>query len=193
MRHMSQFRKLVGAALSLAALLAAVSPAFAHSTRAEAANKKVVLDFYQALNTADAVGNTKERIQGIAETYLSPDYVQHAEFFANLPGPGSARDKLIRMFQTMPPMKLPPAKTLAVMAQGDLVMMLTAREMPDQVTGRMKQAYVFNMFRVKNGQLVEHWDITPLPPGPGATGMPPPGVMPPGAMPPAAGAPPGDR
>lgn len=164
--------------LSCAALLAFSSPALAHDDGAEAANKKIVLGFYQALNEADAAGTTGARIQDIAETYLSPDYIQHAEAFARLPGAGSARDKLIRMFQTMPPMKLPPARTLSVMAEGDLVMMLTARDMPDP-SGGAKPAYIFNMFRVKNGRLVEHWDISPLPPGSAGAVMAPPGSVPP--------------
>jgi len=150
-----------------AALLIVASPAFAHDEPAEAANKQVVLDFYQALNDSDAAGTRKELIQGIIEKYLSPDYVQHAEAFADLPGPGSARDRLIRLFQTMPegPPR-PPARTLAIMAEDDLVMMLTFRDMPDPATGGTKPAYVFNMFRVRNGQLVEHWDLgTSTPPG----------------------------
>lgn len=162
------------AGILCAAMLATASPALAHDTPAEAANKKVVLDFYQALNTADATGTTKTRIQAIAEKYLSPDYIQHAAPFVDLPGPGTARDKLVRMFQGMPAMKpMPAPETISVMAEGDRVMMLTARAMPDPATGQLKQAYIFNMFRVKNAKLVEHWDVgTPTMPSPGA-GAPP--------------------
>ena len=167
-------RALMAQFLALVGLLAFGSPAMAHMTAAEAANRKVVLDFYAALNAADAAGDLKQRIQTIAETYLDPSYVQHSEMFAGLPGPGSARDKLIHLFQNRPPM--PPMgapTTVAVMAQGDRVMLLTSREMPDPATGRGKQVYIFNMFRVKNGRLVEHWDITPPPPGPGGPAMMP--------------------
>lgn len=167
---------IIGASVGMvcAAMLGTASPAFAHGTPTEAANKKVVLDFYQALNAADAAGETKTRIQGIAETYISPDYIQHAAPFVDLPGPGTARDKLVRMFQGMPAMPAMPApRTIAVMAEGDRVMMLTARDLPDPATGRLKQAYIFNMFRVKNAKLVEHWDVgTPTMPSPG-TGAPP--------------------
>ena len=150
-------------------------PATAHETAAEKANKQVVLDFYRALNEADATGTAKQRIQGIAERYISPDYVQHAAAFANLPGPGSARDKLVRMFQSKPPLPaMSPPKTISVMARDDLVMMLTARDMPDPATGRAQPTYIFNMFRVKQRRLVEHWDVgTPAMPAPGA-GVPPP-------------------
>ena len=174
----------------LAGLLSVASPALARDTPAEAANKKLVLDFYQALNAADAAGTTKTRIQGIAEKYLSPEYQQHAAPFVDLPGPGSARDKLIRLFQTMPPMTAMPAPTtVAIMAEGDRVMMLTARDLPDPATGRPNTAYIFNMFRVRNNRLIEHWDVgTPGMPSPGA-GAPPVGMPPPpSTMPPSSSA-----
>lgn len=153
----------------LAAAFAVASPAHAHDAPAEAANKKVVVDFYAALDSAEAAGATRERIKEIAETFIAADYVQHSEGFANLPGEGTARDKLIRLFQSMPPMKLPPARKLAVMADGDLVVIVTVRDMPAGGQSGVKQLTIFNMFRVKNGKLVEHWD-SPLPMAP-----PPPG------------------
>ncbi|MBZ9649754.1 nuclear transport factor 2 family protein [Sphingobium sp. 3R8] len=183
MRHLPTFsrqRHILKFSLPLAAMLAFSSPSLAHDT--ETANKKVVLGFYQALDDADAAGATSARIQSIAETYLSADYVQHAEAFARLPGAGSARDKLIRMFQTMPAMKLPPARTVAIMAENDLVMLLTARDMPNPAGGTAP-AYIFNMFRVRDGRLVEHWDVSPPPPGLGAASSSPPGPVPSGGLP----------
>lgn len=158
--------KSIMAALGLAiSVPASAAPAAAHDDPAAAANKRVVLDFYKALNDADNSVTTRDRIKTIAETYLSPDYVQHSEMFAGLPGPGTAREKLIRMFQSMPAMKpMPAARTIAVMAEGDLVMILTARDLPDPSTGRPTPRYIFNMFRVKAGKLAEHWDVGSAPP-----------------------------
>ena len=77
-------RTLVGFGLGLALFGASTGAVSAQDTPAEAANKDLVLGFYQALNDADAAGKTGERITDIAQKYLSPDYVQHAEAFANL-------------------------------------------------------------------------------------------------------------
>jgi predicted SnoaL-like aldol condensation-catalyzing enzyme len=183
MRRASNILRLSGIGLVLAAGLALATTAAADNTPTEAANKKTVLDFYAALNEADATNTMKERIPGIAEKYLSPDYKQHTLL---LPGPGTDREKLIRMFQTRPARPpagataIPPQRTDAVMAEGDRVMLLTSRDQRDPATGELKPSYIFNMFRVKNGKLVEHWDVSPGmagpppggPPGPGAPGAP---------------------
>ena len=183
MRNASNIVRLSGLALVLGAGLAIGLPAAAANTPTEAANKKVVLDFYAALNEADATHSTKERIAGIAEKYLSPEYKQHT---IDLPGPGTDREKLIKMFQSMPApppggAAMPPQHTDAVMAEGDRVMLLTSRDQRDPATGQTKPSYIFNMFRVKDGKLVEHWDIRPTSPsgGPGGPGGPG-GAPPPG-------------
>jgi predicted SnoaL-like aldol condensation-catalyzing enzyme len=53
--------------------------------------------------------------------------------------------------------------------------LLTSREQPDPVTGELKPSYIFNMFVVKDGKLVEHWDVSPArpPAPPGGPGAPP--------------------
>jgi len=180
MRDMSNLLRKSGLGLALVLSLVTAS-AVSAETPAEQANKKLVLDFYAALNQADATHSTKERIQGIAEQFLAPDYRQHSEMFQKLPGPGTARDKLIRMFQSMPPMSqadMGTPATVAIMAEGDLVMMLTSRVRADPSTSEIKTAYIFNMFRVRGGKLVEHWDVAASP-----MGGPPPGGPPAGAPP----------
>lgn len=185
MHYTSNILRLSGLGLVLAAGLAIASNAAAENTPTESANKKIVLDFYAALNEATATNSMKQRIPGIAEKYLSPEYKQHTLM---LPGPGTDREKLIRMFQSRPSAPpagataMPPQRTDAVMAEGDRVMLLTSRDQRDPATGDLKPSYVFNMFRVKDGKLVEHWDVMPSgagppPGGPGGPGAP---VAPPG-------------
>jgi hypothetical protein len=42
------------------------------------------------------------------------------------------------------------------MADGDLVVRISSRSMP----GVKGDAFIFNMFRVKDGKLSEHWDAS---------------------------------
>ena len=177
MHHTSNNLRLSRICLVLAAGLVMASTAAAENTPTEAANKKIVLGFYAALNEATDTNSMKQRIPAIAEKYLSPEYKQHTLM---LPGSGTDREKLVRMFQSRPAAPAgaaptPPQRTDAVMAEGDRVMLLTSREQPDPATGKLKPTYVFNMFRLKDGKLVEHWDVMPagVGPPPGGPGAPP--------------------
>ncbi len=185
MRAIFQCLKFISA-LAVLVIGISVAPVFAANTPQEAANKKLVLDFYLALNEADAANAMQDRIAAIAEHYLSPQYQQHTLL---LPGPGSDREKLIRMFQSRPgrpggqPSAMPKQRTDAVMAEGDRVMLLTSRDLPDPVSGEIKPSYVFNMFRVVDGQLREHWDVSagyggPPPPSPSSQQPPAPNLNP---------------
>lgn len=141
----------------------------AQYTAQEKANMQIVEAFYAALDAADAKGNTQEAIVGIAGKYIAPDYKQHAF------GGQSGRENFIKMFQgppagapagpppgsPRPPME--PAKLVALMAEGDLVVRITTRG-PNMI---------WNLFRVQNGQLAEHWDA-------GTGGGAPPAGAPPG-------------
>jgi predicted SnoaL-like aldol condensation-catalyzing enzyme len=192
MRHASH-NVWLGLGAIAAICFAAAAPA-AQLTKMEEANKQVVLDFYAALNKADDTGSMKQSAQGIGEKYLSPNYTQHSPAWKNMPGTGTHREKLIRMFQSQParPVNTPPMgpqKLESIMADGDLVMMLLSRTRTDPATGKAGDPnYIFNMFRVRDGKLTDHWDVSP-----GAGGVPAPGAgAPPGAggPPPGAGGPP---
>lgn len=141
------------AGLMLAASLG--TAAYAHDTAREAANKKLVLDFYAALERP----NLPDRIEAVAQRYIAPGYIQHLDdtkngreaFVQYLTGPRTG----------MPREKMPPAKLIAMMAEGDKVIQVTSRDMPDPATGGTKPAIIWNMFRIENGQLAEHWDALP--------------------------------
>lgn len=151
-------------------------------TAQEQANIKLVADFYAALDAAGS--DLKSKIRGIAEQYLKPDYIQHMQ----AQGPyGKGRDGFIRMLEQMPPMPAAPGaaapqppKVLLLNAEGDLVVRISSRTMP----GREGISYIFNMFRVQDGKLAEHWDATS---GPEDKPAPPPGSsIPPSRTDPAA-------
>lgn len=143
-------------------------------TAQEQANMKLVTDFYAELDAAGPV--LKQKIRGIAERYLKPDYIQHMD----QQGPfGPGREGLIQMLEQMPATPaptagtqqagapgaeatpaggppvgaMPSAKLLVLAARGDLVVQVTSRTMPDG-----KGTYIFNMFRVQDGKFAEHWD-----------------------------------
>src|ERR1039457_1112665 len=65
------------ALLMLAMLLMGVAQA--HNTPQEEANKKLVRDFYNALDDVQAEGKIREKIEGIIEKYIAVDYIQHQE------------------------------------------------------------------------------------------------------------------
>jgi predicted SnoaL-like aldol condensation-catalyzing enzyme len=176
----------VGAA-ALAATMSIGSAQAATYTSQEQANMKLVSDFYAALDRGDAAGDIKQRIRSIAEQYLRPDYIQHMEAQQSY---GTGREGFIKMFEQMsarpgapgamgPP---PPAKVIALVASGDLVIRISSRSMPGAADS---STFIFNMFRVQEGKLAEHWDGysgTAMMPGKGGPGSPP--GIPPGAMPP---------
>jgi predicted SnoaL-like aldol condensation-catalyzing enzyme len=180
-------RQALAAGFAVAALGIA-TPSFAHDDAKESANIKLVEDFYAELEQATASGKIKEQAPAIGAKFIAPNYIQHME------GAPSGRDGFVQLMSKIPPgPPLPPAKLVAIMADGDKVIQVTSRELPDPVTRAPKSSLIWNMFRIENGQLAEHWDSAPSfspPPGMPPAGKPPGGMMPPGGMPPG-GMPPG--
>lgn len=163
MRHSKRFVAAVATGLLTAALPLASTQAATY-TPAEQANMKVVADFYAALDEGDAHGDMKQRIRSIAEKYLRPDYTQHSE---RMQAYGPGREGFIKLFLGManrpspmpgaaaggpPPGPMPPAKVMALWAEGDLVVRISSRNMGG------KDSVIFNLFRLKDGKLAEHWE-----------------------------------
>jgi predicted SnoaL-like aldol condensation-catalyzing enzyme len=111
------------------------------------ANKKIVLDFYEAALVrfdADA-----------ARSYLGARYVQH-----NPSAPDGVEGVmgLIKFLKEKYPQRS--SSIRRVMADGDLVMLhVHAKSSPDD-----RGSAVVDIFRLENGKIVEHWDVMqPLP------------------------------
>jgi len=155
---------IIGAALPLAAVRAA------ENTAQEKANMQLVQDFYAALearsNSPDP--EPKPSIREIAAKYMRDDYIQHQDLGQQF-GQGSAG--FIRMSEAVRggatsatpgplPAKPGPPKILALTADGDFVLMATERSMPNADGKGSRTGYIFNMYRVQDGKLAEHWDAS---------------------------------
>jgi predicted SnoaL-like aldol condensation-catalyzing enzyme len=114
-----------------------------------AANKKLVFDMWRTI------------IQGAhveeAEKYFTPTYIQHN------PNVASGRDNLINYMKNSRPRRdIQPNITfpvISIMAEGDLVMLATVSYSDDPTKPGQKYAGThFDLFRVENGKIAEHWD-----------------------------------
>jgi predicted SnoaL-like aldol condensation-catalyzing enzyme len=134
-------------------LAVATAPiAFAADTPEEAANKQLVLDFYRDIEATVASGKMSD-MSKVDAKYLDPGYIQHS--VNGQGGPGKQQS-------AGPAPKMGQPKLLAITAEGDKVIQVTTRTMtgPD---GKANETIIFNLFRVKNGKLIEHWDAFGVP------------------------------
>jgi predicted SnoaL-like aldol condensation-catalyzing enzyme len=134
------------------AVAAAPTIGLAADTPVEAANKQLVLDFYRDIQATVTKGDPAEWAKVDAK-YLDPHYIQHSVNGQGAPG---------RQQPAGPPPKMGPSTLLSIMADGDQVIQVTSRDItgPD---GKSNETIIFNLFRVKNGKLVEHWDAFGVP------------------------------
>jgi predicted SnoaL-like aldol condensation-catalyzing enzyme len=134
--------------------------AVAASSQAEA-NKQLALAFYRKGITPE------ERL-----ALLHPDYIQHDPMFQrfneiNDVTGRQAVGEIMKVFRAgggPPPQPPGGDPTFLVMSEGDLVMILQKRQAPDpQNAGKFYESFWFEMWRVKDGKLYEHWDPATIP------------------------------
>lgn len=112
-----------------------------------AANKQLVYDFWRHVLVARDMEKAVE--------YMAEDYMQHN------PGIPTGRATFIDFFGRMPsqPVQDEIAGLVSVIAEGDLVSMFFRRDCADpRNPGEMYTTTWFDMFRVENGKIAEHWD-----------------------------------
>ena len=118
----------------------------------ERANTKLVLDMWH--------GVIEQADVNAVLRYISPAYVQHN---VNI-DPG--REGLVEGVKRLrnPPPGTPPhpkKQLLTAVAHGDLVVLVWNQEFPDpKAPGKAYVGQSFDMFKVRGGQIVEHWDDT---------------------------------
>jgi len=112
-----------------------------------AANKKLCYDFYRIV--------LRGRHLDEAEKYMRDDYIQHnpnadtgikgfKEYFPKQGGPLPIPDTVVGL--------------VAIQAEGDYVTLSLVREYDDPATGGKYTSTWFDMFRIQNGKIAEHWD-----------------------------------
>jgi predicted SnoaL-like aldol condensation-catalyzing enzyme len=114
-----------------------------------AANKRLVYDFWREVFEA---GHME-----LAEKYMAEGYIQHNP---NVP---TGRAAFIDFFsKNVTPGAIQPrvkAPLVAILADGDLVVLAFAREAPDPKDPAKKYTTTwFDMFRLEGGKIAEHWD-----------------------------------
>jgi len=114
-----------------------------------ARNKKLVYDMWREFLEA---GHLE-----LAEKYLAEDYMQHNPLAA------TGRKAVVEFFSrfSKPKEIVDTIKTsvVSIVAEKDLVVISFARELPDPNDNTKKYSTTwFDMFRIENGKIAEHWD-----------------------------------
>jgi predicted SnoaL-like aldol condensation-catalyzing enzyme len=113
-----------------------------------AANKRVVFDFTRTVVDAAEAGD--------ADKYVAADFIDHSPIGASGLAGVKAR------FGARPKLPVQPwlrAPVVAIVAEGDMVALVTMRELPHpHHAGRTYTTTTFNMYRLAGDRIVEHWD-----------------------------------
>ena len=143
----------------LVGVLTAQAVAQSNLTPAEERNKAFVLDFWH--NVFEARNPDK------AKDYMAENYVEHNP---NVP-PGGVAGFVAFMNNFLrgrgrgnapagaPAGAAPASDVLATYVDGDVVTLLRKQMVPEASDNtKTYEAFGFEMFRVQNGKIVEHWD-----------------------------------
>ena len=114
-------------------------------------NKKVVFDFYRLV--------FEPRNADLVDQFVAPDFVDHN------PNVSGGVDGVTKFLKALPAsesydvgdkLRNPPA---LIVAEGDLVTYMFRRLVPDPANaGKTMDIFSFDVFRIKNKKIVEHWD-----------------------------------
>ena len=114
-----------------------------------ATNKRLVYDFWREVFEA--------RHMDLAPKYMAETYMQHNP---NVPtGRAAFVDFFSKTSTPKPIEERVRAPLVAIVADGDLVILVFAREAADPKDATKKYTTTwFDMFRIENGKIAEHWD-----------------------------------
>ena len=114
-----------------------------------AQNKKLLYDFWREVFEA---GHLE-----LADKYMAETYIQHNP---NVPTGRKAFVDFFSKFKKPEPIAdTIKAPVVAIIAEGDMVVISFARELADPKDATKKYSTTwFDMFRIENGKIAEHWD-----------------------------------
>lgn len=125
------------------------------SDPAYAANKQLVFDMWRSIVNAGQVE--------LADEMLTEDYIQHSPV---LP---TGRQAFKGVFSVVPRSVIPDLVSpplVALLAEGDKVVMVLQESLKEPDGSGTYSSAHFNLFRIQNGRLAEHWHSVQQPPGP---------------------------
>jgi len=123
------------------------APLWAQDAAQEAKNQKLVMDWYREVI---AFGHVD-----LASKYMASDYIEHDP---NLTG---GLKEFLAFHGKMPPKPIQaalPMKPVEAFAKGDYVIMAWEHNDKDPKTGSAYKFITYDITRVKNGKIQEHWD-----------------------------------
>lgn len=121
-----------------------------------AANKRLLFDMWRMVLNA---GHLE-----LADDLVAEEYIQHSPFQR------SGRQALKDVFSVIPrsdviPEQMRPSP-VTIIAESDLVVFVAVEELPEPDGSGSYTTTHFNMFRIENGRLAEHWHADQTPPCP---------------------------
>jgi len=139
------FKELAGTVVAILIMTISIQPVSADDPLSSR-NKEVVRNFY----TIVLIGRDVDA----APKFLRPDYIQHN------PQVPTGLKGFMDTFRDRFSQKLPPdykRELLNVIGENDMVVVYTRQTWTDK-DGQHHQALGFDMFRVQDGMIAEHWD-----------------------------------
>jgi predicted SnoaL-like aldol condensation-catalyzing enzyme len=159
------------------AVAAVPTVGLAANTPQEAANKQLVLDYYRDIEATVGAGKVSE-LPKVDAKYRHPGYIQHSgggggqgargaqgregaapEGAPGAQGRAGGAQGAGGAAPAGGPGRMGPPRLLSITAEGDMVNQVTVRTRPG-ADGKTSEWLIFNLFRVENGKLVEHWDAS---------------------------------